>query len=43
MTALVAALVVKDGQFERVHPKKQAAFDCKKSNHVTLDLDLITG
>ncbi len=34
---------IKDGQFERVYPKKKASFDCKSSNQVTLELDLITG
>jgi hypothetical protein len=38
-----ALLQVKDGDFERVYPKKAASFDCKKSNRVTLELDLITG
>ncbi len=38
-----ALLQVRNGDFERVYPKKAASFDCKKSNLVTLDLDLITG
>lgn len=37
-----AVVQVKNGQFERVHPKKKASFDCK-SKLVTLQLDLITG
>ena len=32
----------KDGSFKRVYPKKQASFDCKTSNRVTLKLNLIT-
>ena len=38
-----ALLQVKDGDFERVYPKKPASFDCKKSNLVTIELDLLTG
>jgi len=37
-----ALLQVKSGDFERVYPKKKASFDCKKSNRVTMKLDLIT-
>jgi ABC-type branched-subunit amino acid transport system substrate-binding protein len=32
---------VRDGEFERVYPKKKGKFDCKKSNIVELQLDLI--
>ncbi len=35
-------LQVQGGSFKRVYPKKKASFDCKKSNRVTLKLDLIT-
>jgi ABC-type branched-subunit amino acid transport system substrate-binding protein len=38
-----ALLQVQNGEFERVYPKKAASFDCKKSNVVTIELDLITG
>jgi len=34
---------VKNGEFERVYPKKKGTFDCNKKNLVTLELDLITG
>jgi hypothetical protein len=33
---------VQEGDFERIHPKKPATFDCKKSSRVTMELDLIT-
>lgn len=32
---------VQDGEFERVFPKKKGKFNCKKSNVVELELDLI--
>jgi hypothetical protein len=32
---------VQDGEFERVFPKKNGKFNCKKSNVVELELDLI--
>jgi hypothetical protein len=32
---------VQDGEFERVFPKKKGKFDCKKSNVVELEMDLI--
>jgi ABC-type branched-subunit amino acid transport system substrate-binding protein len=38
-----ALLQVQDGDFKRLHPKKKASFDCKESNRVTLQLDLISG
>ncbi len=38
-----ALLQVQNGDFKRIYPKKQASFDCKKSNRVTEQLDLITG
>jgi hypothetical protein len=38
-----ALLQVQDGDFKRIHPKKKATFDCKKSNRVTLQLDLLAG
>ena len=38
-----ALLQVKNGDFERIYPKKEASFDCNKKNLVTLKLDLITG
>jgi ABC-type branched-subunit amino acid transport system substrate-binding protein len=37
-----ALLQVQNGDFKRIHPKKQASFDCTKSNRVTEQLDLIT-
>ena len=37
-----ALLQVQGGSFKRVYPKKQASFDCKTSNRVTLKLNLIT-
>lgn len=37
-----AVVQVKDGEFQRVYPKKKGSFDCK-SKLVTLELDLITG
>ncbi len=38
-----ALLQVQGGEFTRVHPKKKASFDCKKSNRVEMQLDLLTG
>jgi substrate-binding family protein len=32
---------VRDGEFERVYPKKKGKFDCKRSNIVELEMDLI--
>ncbi|MGH3452301.1 MAG: hypothetical protein ACRDQW_16675, partial [Haloechinothrix sp.] len=32
---------VQDGEFERVYPKKKGKFDCKKSNIVEFEMDLI--
>jgi Periplasmic binding protein len=37
-----ALLQVQGGSFKRIYPKKQASFDCKTSNRVTLKLNLIT-
>jgi len=37
-----AVMQVQNGEFERVHPKKAATFDCK-SKLITLELDLLTG
>jgi hypothetical protein len=31
---------VRDGEFERVTPKKKGTFNCKKSNRKTVELDL---
>jgi hypothetical protein len=36
-------LQVQNGDWERIYPKKEATFDCKKNNLDTLELDLITG
>ena len=32
---------VTNGEFKRIHPKKKGTFDCKKSNRVEIELDII--
>ena len=43
LTSCFVLVQLKNGRFERVHPKKKGILDCKASNHVQFQAELIGG